>query len=58
MEQTIKIDNKAIAIISGVLLLLTAIMFCQTYNHITTFNGHSAAVETLQWSSDTCWVKW
>lgn len=46
------------AIISTVLLLLIAMMFCHIYNHTTTFTGNSATVEVLQWSADTCWIGW
>ena len=57
MEQTINTDSRVIAIISSILLLLLALAILHI-NHTMTFTSNSAAVEVLQWSSDTCWVKW
>lgn len=57
METTINVDDRIVAIISTIILLLMAMMFCHI-NHTTTFTGNSAAVEVLQWSADTCWIGW
>lgn len=56
MEATIQhTDNKITAIIAGVLILLFSLLFFHT--HVTTTTT-IPQVEVLQWSSDTCWVRW
>lgn len=57
MESTIQqIDNKTIAIISAVLLLLMAVLIFHAHTFTTTTTVH--AVEVMKWSTDTCWAWW
>lgn len=54
MEATIQhTDNKIIAIIAGVLLLLFTLLFFNTHFTTTTTIPQ---VEVMQWSADTAWV--
>ena len=55
MEATIQhTDQKNIAIIAGVLILLfTLLLF---YKHDFTTTSTIPQVEVLRWSADTCWV--
>ena len=56
MEATIQhTDNKIVAIIAGVLILLFALMLFHKHDFITT--STIPQVEVLQWSADTCWVR-
>lgn len=57
MEATIQhTDNKNVAIIAGVLLLLFSFLLFHTLDLITT--STIPQVEVLQWSADTCWGGW
>ena len=53
MESTMTEDNRIIAIIPAILLLLMFMLFFHTHDFTTTT---IPAVEVMQWSSDTCWV--
>ena len=57
MEATIQhTDNKDIAIIAGVLLLLFSLLLF--HRHDLTTTSTIPQVEVLQWSADTCWGRW
>lgn len=56
MEQTIKKENRIIAIIAGALLLLFSLLLFQKHDFTTT--STIPQVEVLQWSADTCWGGW
>lgn len=56
MEATIQhTDNRIIAIIAAVLLLLFSLLLFYTHDFTTT---STIQVEVLQWSADTCWGGW
>ena len=56
MESTIQhTDNKNVAIIAGVILLLFTLLF---FTHDFTTTTTIPQVEVLQWSADTCWGGW